>query len=259
MANYYFVGTLLPELCIGERPDIGFREFVQLMHDNLNARDYAKINMLRNFYDIPNLRSYWKGEPFDSLGNLDASAMEEALVTRAGLPEYIFKFLDTYETKEERLRHYPELLANFFHTEIPRASGALKADLIMERDIRLILVAFRSKQLGRDLLKELQYEDPEDEIVAQILAQKDAADYEPPEKYADIKAILAQHVDDPIALHKALLEYRFNRIEEIIGNDLFSFDRIVAYMIELVMVERWLRLDKEKGQKIVDSMLKEAS
>lgn len=257
MTNYYYPNIVLPELHIGERPDINLREFDQLMRDNLIAQDYAKINMLRNFYDIPNLRSYWKEEPLDYLGSLDFSDLEEALATRTMLPDYIFAFLDKYETKEERLEHYPELLATFFHVEIKRASGALKADLILERDLRLILVAFRAKQLGRDLLKELQYEDPEDEIVAQILAQKDAPQYEPPEKYADVKNLLIQYGDDPIALHRALYEYRFNKIEEILELNFFSIDRLLGYMIQLILVERWLHLDKQKGLEIVDSMLEE--
>ena len=47
----------------------------------------------------------------------------------------------------------------------------------MEREIRLILVALRAKKFGRDLLLELQYEDSDTDFIAQMLAQKDAAQY----------------------------------------------------------------------------------
>lgn len=259
MTKYYFVGTLLPELNIDVPPEIGFKELDVLLRDNLSIEDYAKTSVVRNFYDIFNLRSYWKGEPLDPFGSLDERDLVEALVTRSMLPPFIFEYLDKYENNEDRLLHFSELLVRFFNEEIKNATGVFKEYLMLERELRLILVAIRSKKLGRDVVKELQYEDPEDEIVAQIIAQKDASVYEPPEKYEDFKPIITQFYDDPIALQKAFYEYRFRKIQDLIGIDLFSIDRILAYMVEVIMIEKWQHLNKEKGLEIVDSMLKEPS
>lgn len=257
MVDYYFLGTLLPDLKIDEPPELGFIEFKRLLKDNLTSSDYAKTETLRNFYDIINLRSYWKGEPLDPVGNLTENQMEEALVTRSMLPPDVFAFMDKYEKQEERLRHFPELLSTFFREAINNATGFFKFYLTLEREIRLILVAFRAKTLGRDLFTELQYEDPDEELIAQILAQKDAQTYEPPEKYAELKHFFEMYRDKPIDLQKALLEYRFDKIDEKLGLQLFSIDRILAYMVELIMVEHWQQMDKQKGLEIVDSMLKE--
>ncbi len=257
MGNYYFVGTLLPDLHIDEKPEIGFAEFDRLLYDNLSVGDYKKAIVFRAYYDILNIRSYWKGEAFDPAGNLDPVAMEEALITRSVFPSYVFEFIDKYENNEERIRHFPLLLATFFHNEILQARGIFKRFLVMERELRLILVAFRAKLLGRDVVKELQYEDPEDELVAQIIAQKDAAEYEPPEKYAETQALFKRYHDDPMAFQKAYYNYRFQKINEMINIDSFSMDRLLAYMVKLIIVEKWLRLSKQKGLEIVDSMLKE--
>ena len=259
MANYYFLGTLLPELHIGEEPEIGFGELDRLFKENLSSQDYAKTRTIRNFYDILNLRAYWKGETFDIKGNILVSDLEEALVTRSVFPPFVFEFMDRYESKEERLKHYQELLAVFFRNAIRKASGFFKFYLSLERELRLILVAFRAKKLGKDIFKELQYEDPEEDFIAQILAQKDSPAYEPPEKYEDIKVLFEQYYDNPIELEKALLEYRFNKIEEVVGIERFSMDRILAYMIELIMVEKWREMDKQKGLEIIENMLKEPS
>jgi hypothetical protein len=259
MANYYFVGTTLPELHFDQKPELGFRELNILLKDNLTQADYAKTRTIRNLYDILNLRAYWKGEPFDLMGNLNSTEMEEALVTRSDLPPYVFEFLDKYETDEDRLRHYPELLSLFFRKEISESKGFLKDYLQMERELRLVLLAFRAKKLGKDLYKELQYEDPEEDLIAQILAQKDAPQYEPPEKYAEIKNLLNENQDSPLNLQKALLEYRFQKIEELLGLDMFSIDRILGYLIELMMVEKWQHLDQQKGHEIIESMFKDKS
>jgi hypothetical protein len=108
-------------------------------------------------------------------------------------------------------------------------------------------------------LPELQYEDPETDFIAQMIAQKDAAQYEPPEEYKDIKDILVKYGDKPIELEKAMVEYRFKKIQDLLGDQLFTIDRILGYLIQLIMLEKWNQLDKQKGKAIIDSMLKEAS
>lgn len=253
--NYYFLGTLLPELHIGEVPEIGFREYKQLLKENLSASDYAKTRVIRNLHDIFNLRFYWKGEPLDPFGNLKDSDFEEAFATRSMLPSYVFEYMDKYENKSEQLHHFPALLATFFNEEIEQSSGFFKAYLILERELRLVMLAFRAKKLNKDVFAELQYEDPEESIIAQILAQKDSGSYEPPEKYEELKVIFDKYQNQPLELQKALIEFRFNKIEEMLGLDLFSADRILAYLVELMLTEQWQHMDQQKGQKIVSNML----
>ncbi len=259
LSKYYFLGTLLPDLKIGEKSEMPLAEFERLIQDNLSDSDFQKIRGIRTYFDIQNLKSYWKGEPFNPLGTLDQAELEEALVTQSILPEYIFAFLEKYQTKEERLKSFNELLRTYFKEEIVKAEGTVKANLVLERELRLVLAAFRAKQLGTDIVKEMQHEDPEEELIAQILAQKDAEQYEPPEKYLDVKDLLQQHEKDPIAMHKALLEYRFNKIEEMLGFDFFSLDRLAGFMVQLIMVEGWQLLDKQKGEEMVEKILRVGS
>lgn len=256
MQKYYFLGTLLPELRIGEPPEIGFREYEQLLRENLSASDYEKTRTFRNIYDMINLRFYWKGEPLNPFGNYSESDLEEAFATRSMLPSYVFDFVDKYDNKNDRLDHFPALLSTFFTKEIERSSNFFKAYLTLERELRLVMLAFRAKKLNRDVLIDLQYEDPEDPIIAQILAQKDSLVYEPPEKYEQLKHIFDKYQNQPLELQKALFEFRFNKIEEMLGLDFFSADRTLAYLVELVLIEQWQQMDRQEGNKIVDHMLK---
>lgn len=260
MTNYYFLATFLPELKIDEPPELDFRGLLELFKENLTHRDMAKVAIIRRYYDILNLRVYWKGQPLDPLGNMDENDLEEAFATQSGLPPYIFKFMEKYDSKALRLEHFPELLVDFFREEIKEADGFLKQFLMLEREIRLVLLAFRSKKLGRDLMKELQYENPEEDLIVQILAQRDAPVYEPPEKYENLKGLFEKSYHDPLEIHKALIEYRFQKIEEFLGvTDRFSINRILGYLVELILVEKWQELDKQKGLEIVDTILKDAT
>lgn len=259
MVNYYFLTARLPPLAIGEAPEITFEEFLQLLHDNLSSADQQKIAVIRRYYDLENMRRFWLDEPFDMRGNYDERALEEALLTGEGLPRYVYDFLEKYHQPEDRLHHFPALLTAYFREEIAAAHGFLRELLILERNLRLVLVGFRARQMGRDLASELQYEDPEDPIVGQLLTQRDGKEYEPPAGFEQLKHVFSENADRPLQLYEGLAKFRFNWIEERLTSDLFSMDRVLGYMIQLILVEMHQELDRETGTKIIEKMVKEAS
>lgn len=258
MAKYYFVGTLLPSLSFDAPPEMSFAELDTLLYDNLTTQDYEKTLLIRRLFDILNLRSFWLGEELDPRGSLSSNALEEAIVSRAGLPDYVYEFVDKYPKKEDRIHHFPFLLAKFFQSSEEIKDPLLRHYLNFERELRLVMTAFRAKKLKRDLSVELQYEDPEEDLIAQLLAQQEAKSYEPPEKYQELKVIFDKYGDHPFALQKALDEYRFERIESFVDMaDVFSIKRILAYLLQFIIVERWFNLDKAKGIQIIDTIVKE--
>ena len=253
MANYYFLATALPPLQLNMPPDIRYPDFLNLLHDNLNKEDLAKARAIHLFYDIQNIKAFWKGQELDFRGTFDSMQLEEALVSREGLPGYVYDFLDKYD-ETNRLRYFPELTAQFFKHEANKTNGFLHQCFQFERELRLVLTGFRAKQLKRDLAAELQFEDPNDDLVAQILAQKDSSTYIPPDRYQDLQILFEEYGDNPLELYKALCEYRFYKIEEILGVDLFSIDRILGYMAQLIIVEKWHELDQQKGLKALNTI-----
>jgi hypothetical protein len=254
--NYYFVATALTPLQFGVQPEMSFEEFQRLLEINLTPSDYAKTQTIRRYYDIENIRAFWKGEEIDPRGSLYEIELEEALLSRDGLPGYVYDFIDAYDSKEKRLEHFASLITSFFREESKNADGLLKEYLQFERNWRLVLLGFRAKKLGKDLVSALQFEDPEDDLVAQILAQKDAKSFVAPEGYEDLQSIFETNADDPMELHIALNQYRYRKVEEMAGVELFSIDRILGYMVRLIIVEKTIELDKKKGLEIMDKVMK---
>ena len=259
MKQYIFTTSSLPTLKIGEAPAMTFEELDTLLYENLLPSDYKQTEVLRSLYDILNIRALWKGDPLDPHGNLNENELEEAMVDQTNLPWYVKDFLDTYTKKEERLKFFPLLISQFFKEEAKQRDPFLKKYLDFERKLQLVLVGFRAKKLGRNLEKELQFEDPNDDLIAQILAQKNAAEFEPPEGFEDLKIIFEAHQDDPIKLYQALCEFRFEKIEKMMGNDTFSLSKILGFMAELIIVEKWMELDEKKGMEIIDEILEKST
>lgn len=257
--QYYFLATALPDLNLGVPPELDFYQLETLLKENLTPEDQESLAVLRRFYDLENIRFFWLDQSLDPRGNLDENLLEEALLEEQGLPSYVYEFMAKYDSREERLRNFSALFANYFRSEIPKTEGFLHAYLNFEREWRLVFTGFRAKAMKLDLYKELQFEDPQDDLVAQILAQKDAERYEPPARYESLKPLFEDHYNDPLALHQALCEYRFHTIEEMIGVQQFTLDKILAYVAQHIIVEKWLALDKRQGMIKVDSILKEVS
>lgn len=259
MTKYYFLGIAIPEVTIGVEPELSFIQFWEMLKQNLSDRDLKRAKAVRFLEDIYNIKSYWLGDPLDLRGNWSKQRLESILLQNDKSPRFITDFLQKYETQEDRLKYFSALVVGYFRYEIPRVDGFLKQYLELEREIRLLFVGFRAKVLGRDLFRELQFEDPNDDFVAQILAQKDTKEFEPPAEYAALKPLFQQFYAEPLKLHQALLEYKFNKIDEILGFDKFSVDRILGDMIQLIMAEKWYELDHQVGTKIVDRLVKESA
>jgi len=257
MTNYYFLASLLPSLQIGAKPELPFRVMGKLLKVNLTETDLKQVRAVRRYYDIRNVRSYWIEEELSPYGNLKRPDLEEAHLTGEGFPDYVNDFIDRFERVDDRLHHFPSLIASYFNEEMEEASGYLLRYLTFERRWRLVATAFRSKAEGRNIAEELQYEDPFDDLVAQLLAQKDAKSWQLPDEFSGLLELLEENYTAPMQLHKALCEYRFEKLLSMTEGDFFSIDRLLGYLTRLIIVEKWMELDQETGLTALDNIVKE--
>ena len=252
---YYFAVAALPPISLGVKPDMSFKEVKEMLALNLSKADMDLIALLVRPIDLYNLRAHWLGIPleeWDDKGNYSPKEFEEALLVSDRLPEYLVDYLLKHESTEERLRYFSALYVALYQDAVK--NEFLKKYFRLEREIRLVLAALRAKALGRDLMREFQFEDPHDSLVAQILAQKDSPEYMPPREYEDLKAIFGDNITDPQKQHLAILQYRFAKIEELEEGSVFSIDQILGYLARLILVEDWQKLDREKGQTILEQL-----
>ena len=253
MGNYYYLAASLPALQFPVLPDLTFESFKSSLELNLSKEDEKKLQALRLYVDILNIRPVLHEEEIDPRGNLDEKDLNLALLERDFFPQYVFDFFEEHETLAEKLKYFPALLSRFFKEEIEGQEGFLKKFFSFEREWRLVLLALRSKILKRDPVEELQFEDPKDPFVMQILSQKDSEQYEPPQEYKEIKDLLYSCGSDPWEQNKVIASYRFNKVQEMIEEKQFSMEFILAYLAQLMIIENWNELDKAKGQIILDT------
>jgi len=255
MANFYFLAAALPPLVLGQKPDLSFNELISLIDVNIKGEDLEKTVALRRWIDLNNIRALYLEEPIDSRGNLNEKELDQALLLQDGLPEYVFDFLNRFEAVEEKLHFFPGLLAAYFREEGLKQEGFLKAYLEFERGWRLVLMAIKAKELGRDITQELQFEDLKDPLVLDVLVQRDASSYEPPVEFLSLREKYLSCGKDPWQQFKEVIGWRFDQIENLVEKPLFSIDWILSYMARLLLVEEVGELESTKGEIILEAFV----
>lgn len=253
MTQYYFVVSALPSLSLKAPPEMSFKELRDLVAMNLTARDLMQIDLLLEQINLYNIKALWLELPLDDRGTILGKELEEALLVPGLLPEYVSDFVERYESLEERLHYFPSLYTSLYNQ---KNEGFLAKYYAFEREVALVLSALRSKKTGRDILRELQFEDPQDPFVAQILAQKDASDYSPPMEYEDLKALFVENSSDARKLYENLLKYRFQKIEEWAENEHFTLVRLLAYAARLLVIEKIWEDTRETANSAIESLSK---
>jgi len=254
MARYYFITTLLPPLKLGASVEMTSRELDFFLKLNVSKEDLERITVLRRKTDIENIRHFWLDESLDPGGNIGRKAIEACLFHHEFFPSYVFYFMEKYETKEERLDHFPELLHAFFKKEIDQNYGFVKDYLTFEREWRLVMTALRAKALQRNFDEEFAFENKEDPFIAAILDQKNEPSYHPPEAFFELKELFEKYQKKPLLMLYELSLFRFNHIEKMAGDHLFDAYRVLAYVVQLEIVETWLKLDKKQGLTFIESV-----
>ena len=251
MANYYFLAASLPTIAVGEKPEITFELFKTGALENLNKKDFEKMVLLLRPIDFENVKANLNKFPLDYRGNLNEIELDEALLTQSELPDYFFEFLAKYESPQVAIQNISELFSLFFTTEAPSQKGFVRKYLEFERAYRIVLAALRAKEIKRDVIKEMQFEDFSDLLVASVIAQRDMETYEPPEEFSQLKDLFTRTRSDPLQRALSIEQYRFDKIGELVEDaHLFSIDWVLAYMLQLIIVERVWELDAGKAETV---------
>lgn len=255
--GYFFLGSVLPPLKLGTEPELGFEDLIVLLKDNLSRKDFKKVEKMRRFIDLKNVKHLLQKQPLDLRGNLTEKQLDEALVTRQGLPEYLYEHLDQYEETKDQIRHFSQVFVTFFREMEEEERGFLSFYFNFEREWRLLMIGFRSKKLSRDLASELQYEDFHDPLVAHLLAQKDSPQFEFPFEYQDFSEQVKQAQEGPLEQYQVLAHYRFNRLQEEVQDHPFQAAFALGYLVQLMLVEDWNQLNEHEGNQSLNAIVKE--
>ncbi len=255
--KYYFLGSALPLLDLKVKNEITYADLVELMRWNLTEEDRNIIHSFKSYIDLKNLKKLWLNEELDPRGNLKEKELREAIFTQDGLPEFVFKFVERFSSDEDKIKNFPYLLTRFFYQMKQYArSDFLRFYFHLEHAIILITTALRAKKTDKNLEEELSYEDKTNFLVKTLLQQQGFEHLELEPGYMKIVELFENNYQDPKNMYLAFLEYRFQQVAAKAEENPFSIDQILGYLVGIMLMEDFFRLNESTGKKILDGILR---
>ena len=172
-----------------------------------------------------------------------------------GCPEYVVDFFAGHRTNEERYAAIEELYLQYFESLQESGEEYIRYYGRFETMLRTIISAVRLIKADKNLEKELKG-DPD--AVKTILENRNNADL-------GLKGLFPEVVDvvalfdgsrDLVEIERELDRIRFALLEDLGGEKPFGDHAVYAFVIGLLIRDRWNTLNDERGMEILNSIVR---
>jgi len=256
MKKYYFLCCFIPYLDWKIKPEISFDELSRILKWHLSDKDKKFLEIFKQYIDIKNIKAFLENLNLDPRGNLDEKSLKQSFLVEDFFPYLVFDFLKKYTNVEDRLKNFSILLSNFLNYQIINVkSSFLHFFFKMEREIRVVLTALRARDLRKDIMEELFFEDYRDPFIHFIFSQKGNENLEIPKEYIPLKELFLKNKDHPKKLEIALLKFKFFKNIEESKKYFFTIDQILGYIANLIIIEDLTILMQSPKKEMVDNLV----
>lgn len=253
--NYYCLVAGLKEYTLdSDTKGFDARAILSEIFDEISGRDAAVVRLLYGYYDCENLIAARSGSGVHNpLGNFSAEEMAEQAVRPVRLPEWMARVVraaddpegEDAETVDLSCGFERALLAAYYEECARSGSRFLREWAAFDRNLRNVVAALRARDLQR----------PVEEVtvgggdIVEQLERSSAADFGLRGELPYVDAVIAA-ADETNILDKEhkIDNVRWAEAEQIAWSDYFNIDAVLAYLVRVNIVARWMRLDEKRGR-----------
>lgn len=256
--NYYCLIAGLPEISPDDKKlSLSVQELRTYLNDYLTKKETDIINLF--FYPNDNaqiLRLLQKQEADPNLQTVfTASQLEDEIQDPMFVPSYIKEYLlDIQKEDREVSNRLPEveLSERYWNFMLLQKEKLVRKYAEFSLNIRNLITALNCRKYHLDIEKEVIG----DSYFVNQLKTSRAKDFELSDDYPYVDKVLALFEKD----NTAEREYRIDMLyweflDEMTGYKYFTFDNVIAFMLKLMILERWSKMTTEQGKKIFRELL----
>ncbi|MBR5929563.1 MAG: DUF2764 domain-containing protein [Prevotella sp.] len=272
MSQYYYLVTGLPELSLDDNKlNYTVGDFKTEFYPQLSKEDQALVDLYYLKFDNANLLKLLKDREavIDPRGNYTADQFvavfkqfdEEGVITSPGsLPPYIIKFIQAYLTQQAAGITSDVLVEDWLAGLYFEHAMQCKNDFVsswfeFNLNTNNVLVALAARKYKLPIASFIVG----DTEICQALKTSNARDFGLTTELDYFDQLLKiSETDDLVEREKRLDQLRWKWMEDKTFFDYFSIERLYVFLLQLEIIERWISLDKEKGnqmfREIIDSL-----
>ncbi|MCF8364575.1 MAG: DUF2764 domain-containing protein [Bacteroidales bacterium] len=257
--NYYYQVAGLPDLLLDEQLKINSVAFFKNEFESaIQPADFDLIKMIFLKYDNENLLNLLqkKAVPFNPLGNFSRDLFEEQLKeTDKRILSYLQHFIHKFATGEKISPDQSwgnELESDYFQFLLSCENQFLKDWFQFKLNVQNVITALACRDHGLSVENQLIGNNA---ITTNIL-KSNARDFGLAQEFQEVEKILTAWQSETVLQRELAIDrMKWDWIDDKIFFYYFTIERLLGFLLQLEMVERWLRLDEEKGNQMFDKLL----
>lgn len=256
--NYYCLIAGLPEISPDDKKlTLSVQDLRAYLNDYLTRKEIDIINL----FLLPNdnvqiLRILRKQEPDPNLQTVfTVSQLESEIEDPMFLPLYLKDYLLDLQ-KEDRMKsnRLPEveISERYWNYMLSQKEKLVKKYAEFSLNIKNIITALNCRKYHLDIKKEIIG----DSKLTNQLKTSQAKDFELSDDYPYIEKVLVLFEKDDMAEREYDIDMLYwNFISQNTDYKYFTFDNVIAFLLKLMILERWSKMTTEQGKKIFRELL----
>ena len=265
MSKYYYLVAGLPELTLEDsKLSYTVADFKTELYPALSEEDKKLIDLFYLQFDNANVLKLLKDKDaaIDSRGVYSAEDLAEYILllkdcgelADSVFPSYLSIFISEYFNvpAEEDFLHEDRLAALYYDYAMKCKNKFVSAWFGFNLTMNNILVALTARKFKMDIAP-LIVGDTE---VCETLRTSSARDFGLAGE-VDMLELLVKisETEELVEREKKIDQLRWNWMEEATFFNYFTIERLFVFLLQLEMIERWISLDKEKGNQLFRSII----
>ena len=262
---YYYLVAGLPELTLEDsKLSYTVADFKAELYPDLSDKDRKLIDLFYLKFDNANVLKLLKDKDatIDPRGNYSAEELAEFIsslkegdeIADAVFPSYLSTFISEYfnVTAEDDFLHEDRLAALYYEYAMKCKNKFVSSWFAFNLTMNNILVALTARKFKMDIAP-LIVGDTE---VCEALRTSGARDFGLTGEVDFLDQLVKiSETEELVEREKKIDQLRWNWMEEATFFNYFTVERLFVFLLQLEMIERWISLDKEKGNQLFRSII----
>ena len=230
----------------------------------MSDKDRKLIDLFYLKFDNANVLKLLKDKDatIDPRGNYSAEELAEFIsslkegdeIVDAMFPSYLSTFISEYfnATAEDDFLHEDRLAALYYEYAMKCKNKFVSSWFAFNLTMNNILVALTARKFKMDIAP-LIVGDTE---VCEALRTSGARDFGLTGEVDFLDQLVKiSETEELVEREKKIDQLRWNWMEEATFFNYFTVERLFVFLLQLEMIERWISLDKEKGNQLFRSII----
>ncbi|MFP4365673.1 MAG: DUF2764 family protein [Bacteroidales bacterium] len=258
--NYYYLVAGLPDIMLDQKKlTFSLEEFREEMKYHLHPNDYGFVELLFLPVDNRNLLNILlkNNEPFDESGKYSQEEIEQDIKDPSGTLAYMQKIISAFKSETPVFEglSWEDQLTWLYYEHVKNCSNEFLRDWF-EFDLNLKNIVAGMNARNHKLKADKYFIG--DNFVVQAVRKSSLKDFGLSNDFEYMERLITiQENENLLEREKAMDNMRWEYLDDRNTFNYFTVEVLLAYVIKLQMVQRWLELDIETGKEMFRKLLED--